>query len=553
MRRTVVSVLLLLFTATAFAAETKRYFVGTRSPMSDETVIQRLYRDADAGAQPRGVMSFRHINAFAADLTDAEVSALKKSANVTYVEPVLEMRAFVAPLRNYQSGAQTVPAGIDKVLSRDAWVAGRGAGVNVVIIDTGVDYNHPDLKPLWRGGDDFVNNDGDPMDDAGHGTHVAGIAAAIDDDNGVVGVAPNVRLWAVKVLNEEGTGSNDKFIRALDWTITRKQELGGNWVINASLGHAGTSVSERNAINRALDAGIIVVAASGNESAAGNIKAIAYPAGYPNVLAVGAIDSTEAIAEFSNQGAELDLVAPGVEILSTVATGFGSKTYVGQSNDFFYSLPLTGSPRGTISGDYVYCGLGGPNDFPASVAGKIALIQRGEHTFAWKARRAKEAGAVGVVIFNSANPASPGMNWTLRPVDGNPTADDVWMAGFEYPVTISMVHTDGLPLSQTVIGRINLVNEKDDYDVYQGTSMSSPHVAGAAALIWALAPEATASQVRTALLTTARDLGVKGQDPVYGHGLVNVVAAAKQLAPGAFAPPIQTNPKPTTGRKAGRR
>ena len=555
MRRIAISIFIFLLTASAFAAETRRYFVGTRGPMSDEGRIRRLYRDVDGEVTPRRILSYANVNAFAADLTEGEVRALKASPDVTYIEPVVEMHAFTPPLRNY-SGAQTVPAGIDAVKARDAWVGvtARGAGVNVVVADTGVDYTHPDLKGIWKGGEDFINNDLDPMDDAGHGTHVSGTIAAADDAQGVVGIAPSIRLWGLKILNSEGTGSNDKLVKALDWVISKKKDLGGNWVINLSLGHAGISVSERNAVNRALDAGIVIVAASGNESSAEEgVKPVAYPAGYDNVLTVGAVDTDmTTIAVFSNQGPEMDLVAPGVNVLSTVPTGFGSKTYVGAGNDFFYSLALAGSPRGSITAEYVYCGLGtAASDFPASVRGKIALIQRGGTTFAWKSRRAKEAGAIGVVIFNSENPASPGMNWTMRPIPSSPSEDDAWTTGFEYLLTVNMVYADGLALSKTT-GTITLVNDKDDFDVYQGTSMATPHVTGAVALVWALAPDATPAQVRNALTSTAKDLGRTGLDSTFGYGLLDVLGAAKALAPGAFVP-VETNPRPTTGRKLGRR
>lgn len=554
MRRTVTAVFVFLLTVSAFAAETKRYFVGTSAPMSDETQIRRLYREIDAEVQPRQLLAFRSVNAFAADLTEDEVRALKRSSKVTYIEPVLEMRAFTAPIRNY-GGAQTVPVGVDTVKARETWFAGRGAGTNVVVVDTGVDYNHPDLKAIWKGGEDYINNDGDPMDDAGHGTHVAGTIAAADDAQGVVGVAPGIRLWAVKVLNSEGTGNNDKLLRALDWVIAKKQELGGNWVVNLSLGHAGSSITERNTINRALDAGILIAAASGNESGTpeGGIKPVAYPAAYDRVLTVGAVGTdNKTIALFSNQGPEMDLVAPGVDVLSTVPVGFGSKSYIGEASELYFSLPLAGSPRGTVTGEYVYCGLGGPDDFPASVRGKVALIQRGEHKFAWKSRRAKEAGATAVVIFDSANPTSPGLNWTMRPNPQTPDPDDVWMANYEYLLTVNMVHADGLALSKKTGASLTAVFDKDDYDIYQGTSMATPHVAGAAALVWSLAPNATPEQIRSTLTSTAKDLGNAGQDSVFGYGLLDVLAAAKQIAPNWFIP-IETNPKPTTGRKPGRR
>lgn len=560
MRRTVISAFLLLLAVSAFAQDTQRYFVGTRAGHGrSEAGVRQLYRDVESQAQlhPRGVVTFKYVDAFAADLTAAEVSALKRSAGVTYVEPVVEMRAFAyTPVRNYSG--QTVPPGIDAVKSRDAWIGGRGTGTNVVVIDTGLDTKHPDLKSIYQGGLNTYTADALPTDDNGHGTHVAGTIAAADDNTGVVGVAPGVNLWAIKVLNSAGSGSNDKLITGLEWVIAKKAELGGNWVINLSLGHAGISVTERLTIEKTIAAGIVVVAASGNDSStADGVKPVSYPAGYANVITVGAVNSQLAVASFSNQGPEMDLVAPGVGILSTVATGFGSKSLIDQAGELYASAPLTGSPRGTVSGEYVYCGLGAnAGDYPASVRGRIALVQRGAGvTFAWKSRRAKEAGATAVIIYNSEIPPNAGMNWTMRPGDVA-SDDDVWMAGFEYLLTTNLTHEDGEALRKKAAGGVSVtaVNEADDYDVYGGTSMASPHVAGAAALIWSLAPTASPDQIRNALTITAKDLGTAGQDSVFGFGMLNVFEAAKLLAPNAFGSAAQpTNSKPTTGRGIGRR
>ncbi|KAF5409976.1 MAG: Tk-subtilisin [Candidatus Methanocomedens sp.] len=113
---------------------------------------------------------------------------------------------------------QVTPWGIDKVQAPQAHANGiTGAGVDVAIIDTGINYNHPDLASNYQSGYDFVNSDNDPIDDTGHGTHVAGTVAAINNDFGVIGVSPEVNLYALKVLDASGSGSYSNIISAIDW------------------------------------------------------------------------------------------------------------------------------------------------------------------------------------------------------------------------------------------------------------------------------------------------------------------------------------------------
>ena len=553
MRRSFAALVLFVIASTASAAETARYIVATRGGVNVERARQILNRDLEsqspAASVGRNIVTFRIIDGFAADLTADEVAKLKKSPNVEYIEPVLERHAFKAPGRNYSG--QTIPWGIARLQAPNAWAAHRAAEINVVVLDTGLDYTHPDLKFLYAGGFNFLTGQNDPMDDNGHGTHVAGTIAAADDNGGVVGVAQNVRLWAGKVLNSKGSGNTEKEIQGLDYFIAKKNELGGNWVVNLSLGSSQASTAERRAFERAVAAGMLIVAATGNESTATVIEPVAYPAAYPNVIAVGAIDETSKIASFSNQGAEVDFVAPGVEVLSTVPIGFGSKSYVASHGQEYFATTPDGTPQGTVTGEYVFCGFGRPEQIPSSVAGKIALIRRGDGlAFAEKSRNAKEKGAIAVVIYNREDFGETEMTgWTLRS-----TTDYPWSATYEFPLTVGMTWADGEELAKRGTGTLTAANDIDDYDFYQGTSMASPHVAGAAALLWSLAPTATPAQITNALISTASDLGKAGQDTTFGYGIVDVFAAAKTLAPDSFGSPVKPGAnKPTTGRAIGRR
>ena len=545
MKRTAAALAVLVslaVSADAFASETKRYLVATKRPFAQGAfrAVREAIRD---GGAPLNLQGFRSFDGFAADLTAEDVAALSRSPEVRWIEPEIERHALdvLSP--------QSTPWGIDSVHAPGAWQARRSGEVNVVVIDTGVDYLHPDIAPMWAGGTRKIGSGSDPMDDNEHGTHVAGIVAASNNYFGVVGVAgvSGTRLWGVKVLDRWGSGTQGSVIAGIDWVLARKNEVGGRWVINLSLGAASSSNAERQSISNAIAAGIIVVAASGNGSSPGNPAAVVYPAAYPGVVSVGAIDDASAVASFSNQGPELELVAPGVDVMSTVPDFVGSVTSGAAT---YAAAQIEGSKRDNVSGSFVFCGLGKEGEFPAEVNGKIALIQRGEITFNAKTRRAKESGAIAVVIYNNVD--DPALNFTLIDRDDTTPETEQQSIAYAWPVTLAVSKADGEAL-RAQGGTIDLTTFMvRDYVELNGTSMATPHVAGAAALLWAIAPEATDQQVITALTTTARDLGTPGQDSVFGFGAVDTEAAARQLAPAAFEP--STAPQtPTTGRRFGRR
>lgn len=205
--------------------------------------------------------------------------------------------------------AQKVDWGVSLVQAPQIWAMSRGDGMKIAILDTGIDFTHPDIAPNFAKGINFTTaNSGDHTDRQGHGSHCAGVVAGVDNDFGVVGVAPGAKLYNVKVLGDNGSGSIGAIIKGIDWCIKE-----GVDVMSMSLGCSedpGTNF--HNAIKRARAAGIVIVAASGNEN-----THCGWPAAYPEVIAVGAVDQSFGRADFSNFGAELDVVAPGVDILST--------------------------------------------------------------------------------------------------------------------------------------------------------------------------------------------------------------------------------------------
>ncbi len=203
--------------------------------------------------------------------------------------------------------ADQIDWGIVKIEVPPVWETTKADGVSVAIIDTGIDYNHPNLRNRYIGGYDFVNDNDDPFDDHGHGTHVAGIVAAEVYSGEFQGGAPQALLYAVKALGADGTGYVSDVVNGVDWAIDQNAQ-----VINFSLGTTHNSQALENKLIEAQSQGIILVAAAGNT----NGGSLLYPAAYSSVIAVSATDANDQFASFSSVGAEL--AAPGVAITSTV-------------------------------------------------------------------------------------------------------------------------------------------------------------------------------------------------------------------------------------------
>jgi serine protease len=543
MKRTFAAVLLLIIATTVSAQERQRYAVALKRPVLAHATPEFVGIDVDMSA--RNYEPMENLQAYAADLTEAEAASLRRQPDVRYVEAAITYHkldlggahAGIDATRNLNG--QTIPYGIDLVHARDAWPIVKGTGINVAVVDTGIDYMHPDLRLNYRGGFNEITKTTDPLDDDSHGSHVAGTIAAQDNDIGVVGVAPQANLWAVKVLDNTGSGTTINIAAGINWVIDKKKEVGGDWIINMSLGDTQLSLILQTACQRASDAGVLIVAASGNDSTATLPAPVSYPAAFPTVIAVGAVDSNSTIADFSNQGPELALVGPGVNVLSTVPRGTGEISFVTQGTSSYDAIHVEGSPKDTITAPFVFCAQGHIGEFPQSVSGKIALIQRGDITFNEKAKNAKTAGAIAVVIFNNDKPYSPFTFIGTDPTD----------ATFGWPLAVGITREDGEALKAKPDATITITYKNDDYAIFSGTSMATPHVAGVAALIWSAAPNATASQVRLALTSGAHDLGAVGVDPVYGSGLVNALNAGKLLAPDKFGSPVTPPATIPNGRR----
>jgi subtilisin family serine protease len=555
MKRFPLLLCLLLSSGSLFAADHARYIVGLRHAPQRLGLATRIASDARE-REERSVRDLSSMEAYAANLTETEAAELRASSDVRYVNPVISRYmlegtprpASSTPLDSPYVSRQVVPYGIDMIHARDVWPVTRGGGgaINVVVVDTGIDYRHSDLTASYTGGYNTYSLTNDPLDDNDHGTHVSGIIAAVDNNIGVVGVAPQVKLWAVKVLDKSGFSDNEHIVTGIDWVIAKKKEVGGNWIMNFSLGDNHSSDAEADAYRRAIGEGILVIAAAGNRA----FPVLDYPAAYPGVVAVGAIDETKTIASFSNTGPTLSLSAPGVNVLSTVPLGTATVSDV-QTNDgaIFVASPFKGSPKLDQLGKLIYCNLGQPGDFPSTVAGNVALIRRGDIQFNEKVRNALAAGAIAVVVYNRVDGPNDIDKWTLISVvcDSADCHEDPKDLNEKWPLTLGVTYAAGQELLKRVDGATVASYRSDDYARFNGTSMATPHVVGAAALVWSLVPTATAAQVRAALETTAHDLGDTGVDPTYGHGLVDAFAAAKLLASQRFVRlPPRPSPQPVT-------
>ncbi|MDE2510390.1 MAG: S8 family peptidase [Elusimicrobia bacterium] len=213
--------------------------------------------------------------------------------------------------------------GINRVHAPAAWDVTEGAGVKVAIIDTGIDLSHPDLAGKVDGGYSAITKTERPedyQDDNGHGTHVSGTIAALRDGKGVVGVAPKARLYAVKVLDADGSGNLSDVIDGIVWAAKN-----GMQVANMSLGAPVDSDAMHRAVRYAKGMGMVIVAAAGNSGGS-----VGFPGAYPETIAVSASDSDDHIASFSSRGPEVKFIAPGVDIVSDKLGG-GQISYNGTS------------------------------------------------------------------------------------------------------------------------------------------------------------------------------------------------------------------------------
>ncbi|GAA4865310.1 S8 family serine peptidase [Luteimonas vadosa] len=496
---------LVLGLATCIAGST-----GMAAGPSSERVMVKFKPGAKGQAQQalRGAgakfhYTFDSLNTFAVTVPAQALSGLRNNPNIEFIEADVVR----APL------GQVQPYGIGMVKAPQVWATGTdGSGIKVCVIDSGIAASHEDLAALNLGG--YASNGQSwNTDTCGHGSHVAGTIAARDNNSGVIGVNKgNISLHIVKVF--DGASCGWSYASTLIDAAQRCASAGAK-VINMSLGGSFSSSTEDAGFQQLYDAGVLNIAAAGND---GNNRH-SYPASYDSVISVAALDSNKVVASFSQQTNQVELAAPGVGVLSTVPQVSASTTVGGDS---YIVAALEGSQQLTASGALVN---GGRCTSTGSWGGRTVLCERGDISFADKVNNAVNGGAAAVIVYNNA---PGGFSGTLGAT--GPAAPAVSMSQEDGQFLVA----NRLGVSATVS---TIPGTGSGYEYYDGTSMATPHVAGAAALVWSKNPSWTNAQVRQALAVTAEDLGAAGRDNAYGWGLINAEAALTELEGGAPPPP----------------
>lgn len=504
--------------------------------------------------------SYEHVfNGMAMTIPTSQINTLLQTGVVKRIwkDNVVKLPKSESIAQN-TSNEKSLPAplpflGVDKLHNEDV----KGQGIKVGVIDTGIDYNHPDLKDVYKGGYDLVDNDSDPMETtradwvaAGepgpmdgspyyteHGTHVAGTIAANPKNNvdyAMTGVAPKVDLYAYRALGSYGSGYDSWIIAAIEKAVED-----GMQVINLSLGNGNNDSLDATAvaINNAALQGVVPVIAGGN--AGPSSATLGSPGTSPLAITVGASDVPTDIPTVNvNLG--------GIKVPNTLMGHGLGRDYLNVINKDYQVVDV---------------GLGAEEDYTGKdVTGKVALISRGILSFDEKIRRAHEKGAAAVLIYNNVEGEIPyflGENYGYVPTfkmlnsDGqqlvnklksNPTAT-LKLSDFQSNMTTGDVLADfssrgpvrnnfdikpdvvapGVSTLSTVPEYINSPEEGTDYkSAYaslSGTSMATPHVAGIAALILQSHPNYTVADVKAALMNTA--------DPLKGVYNVNEVGAGR--------------------------
>ncbi len=483
---------------------------------------------------------WRRLHMLAARLSAGEREALARHPEVLTLEDEPPVHALGVPNPSGHPGEYT--EGVRMVQAPEVWDANAdgildsgaptGQGLKVCVIDSGIDDRHPELAvPYVPGqgfGKDFIDGDDDPKDQdprgmwgGGHGTHVAAIIAAqlgaggqVDSrvlplhPNGVVGVSPGVTLLIARVLDTSGNGSMSDVIEALQWCQGQ-----GAHIASLSLGSPQETAAGKDAFDAARAAGMLSIAASGN---GGNINPDLplYPAAWPGVIAVGAVDSRGEHPSFSQTGPHLSLVAPGVGVPSASVLG-APMSRVESEGQPFPSQGFEHAGPGDYTGRLIDCGQGAPGTScrGATCDGFVAYVRGGPLSFAEQVRNVRAQGARAVIISSHAEEGP----FTL----GGP---GLW------PPVASVNRVTGEALSRKVGTSIRVGLRGSDYTRRDGTSMAAPHVAAAAALLWSARPSLTPLQVRDLLERSAKDLGPPGHDPAFGFGLVQTRAALELMA-----------------------
>ncbi len=483
----------------------------------DSTRVIVAFKPGQAAAGRAAVNAARGVvqheifgmEAMAVEVPTQALAGLARNPNVDYVEEDQRRYLFAATTPStgtpYASG-QLVPYGI-KLVEADQLAGTNAASRKVCIIDSGYDRSHEDLS---SGANVTGDNDSGTgtwyTDQNPHGTHVAGTISALNNaGTGVVGVNANgtLKLHIIKVFGADGWAYSSTLASAAN-----KCQAAGAHVISMSLGGSFSSRTEQTAFDKLYAAGILPIAAAGND---GNNRT-SYPADYASVVSVAAVDENKAWASFSQYNKDVEIAGPGVNVLSTVPMNTGNASALSVGGAVYAPGGMDGSPRGTASAPLADFGLGG-SAVAGSMTGKVCLIQRGTYDFAVKVGNCQASGGVSAVVYNNAAGGFGGTLGTTVTAIPSLTASDA----------------EGAAMKQQLGQTATVAVTPTSYAYFDGTSMATPHVSAVAALVWALHPNCSAAQLRASLNLSALDLGAAGRDTKYGWGLVRAQTASARI------------------------
>ncbi|NVK22007.1 MAG: S8 family serine peptidase [Kangiellaceae bacterium] len=402
----------------------------------------------------------------------------------------------------------------------DQLTLNKNAGMKVCVVDSGLARDTGETGGRNNDFDfsvitgDSDSGTGDWFRDGGaHGTHVAGTIGAADNGVGIIGVAPGVDMHIIKVFNDAGWGYSSDLAQA----VNKCAQAGAN-IINMSLGGGAANSIEENAITNFVNNGGLVLVAAGND---GNTTR-SYPAGYEASMMVGGVnkdDGKYAASQYpsctsgrgknatTNERICVEISGGGEDVLSTVPAGTGAVAAVTADGAGVAASSTTNTGFANAAGYH----MGTAEAVDSGANGKVCVIDRGNISFADKINNCGASGGVGAVVINN----EPGMIY--MDITGVTTSIPAVGAAQEDRATL--------------IGASNVTVDATagDYAVFSGTSMATPTVAGAAALVWSNHPSCSGEEIRAALKASAQDIGDPGHDVHFGYGIVKAKAASDYL------------------------
>lgn len=299
------------------ADSASRHIIRLKEPVDCREVARELRRSIGTPSIRHAITALPLINGISCMIRSAE--AIRRHPKVASVEPDAKPAAVHSISPRIPSGGSLsggpyirtkafIPWGVRHIQAPQAWKKSTGREIRIGVIDTGIDYSHPDLQASIGGGINLIHRHILPIDDNGHGTHISGTIAA-SAKQGMTGIAPFATIYAVKAFDHNGTSYVTDIVKGIDWCVRNRLHI-----INMSFGMKTRSAALEAAVRNASREGIVIVASSGNEGKKGIID---YPARFDCTIAVGATTRDKRIAAFTNRGAKIDIYAPGERIVST--------------------------------------------------------------------------------------------------------------------------------------------------------------------------------------------------------------------------------------------